>query len=383
MTTEPTETAEPTMPPVPIEAEAGAPPAGLTTAVAAMMRESSIPGLSIAVVDRDRVRFAGGFGLADRQRTRPATASTAYLWFSMTKVVTATTALTLVDNGRLDLDAPAGEYVDCLQVPGRSQPTVRQLLTHTAGLGNPLPVRWAHPADADPPDPGDLLRRLMNRRRAYRYPVGDSARYSNVGYLAIGEVIAAAAGLTFEAAVRQTVLHPLAMNRTGFAVPAGTDTATGYVKAPRIADPLLRRLLPPGVAGERHGSFLPLNPFSVDGPAYGGLVGSVLDAGRFLRLHLRDGDLDGTRVLRPQTARAMRVIDHPGRPFDHGIGWFRRPDSGSGTGRRNYVEHFGTGAGFWNVMRLYPDQGVGIVVMTNGTRSYNFEPLFGLLSTRG
>jgi len=47
------------------------------------------------------------------------------------------------------------------------------------------------------------------------------------------------------------------------------------------------------------------------------------------------------------------------------------------------VEHFGTGAGFWNVVRLYPDQGVGIVVMTNSTRSYDFEPMFGLLAAQG
>jgi hypothetical protein len=47
------------------------------------------------------------------------------------------------------------------------------------------------------------------------------------------------------------------------------------------------------------------------------------------------------------------------------------------------VEHFGTGAGFWNVMRLYPDDGVGIVVMSNSTHSYDFEPLFGLLAAQG
>ena len=360
-----------------------APPSAVTAAVVEMMRANSIPGLSIAVVDRDRVQFAGGFGLADRESNRPATASTAYLWFSMTKIVTATAALRLVDDGRLDLAAPAAEYVDDLRAPGSNQPTVQQLLTHTAGLGNPLPIRWAHRADAEPPEPRDLLRHLMHRPRAYRYPVGEAARYSNVGYLAVGEVIAAAAGMPFETYVQQTVLRPLAMNRTGFVAPAGADTATGYVRAPRIADPVLRRMLPPGVAGERHGSFLSLNPFYVDGPAYGGLVGGVLDAGRLLRLHLRDGELDGTRVLRPQTARAMRVIDHPGSPFDHGIGWFRRPGRGKYAGRGNHVEHFGTGAGFWNVVRLYPDQGVGIVVMTNSTRSYDFEPMFGLLAAQG
>jgi len=357
----------------------GEPPAGVPAAVAAMMRESGIPGLSIAVVDRDRVRFAAGYGVADRERTAPATASTAYLWFSMTKIVTATAALTLADDGRLDLDAPAPEYVDCLRAPGGRRPTVRQLLTHTAGLGNPLPIRWAHAAQGTAPEPGDLLYRLMHRRRAYRYPVGGLARYSNVGFLAVGEVIAAAAGMPFETYVRQAILQPLALHRTGFGYPRD-DRATGYLHAPRIMDPLLRRLLPDGVAGRRDGSYLPLNPFYVDGPAYGGLVGDVLDAGRFLRLHLRDGDLDGTRVLRPQTIRAMRVIDHPGRPFDHGIGWFRRPAKGTDPGRGNYVEHFGTGAGFWNVMRLYPDQGVGIVVMSNSTRSYDFEPLFRMLA---
>jgi CubicO group peptidase (beta-lactamase class C family) len=119
-----------------------------------------------------------------------------------------------------------------------------------------------------------------------------------------------------------------------------------------------------------------LNPFAVDGPAYGGLIGNVLDAGRFLRMHLRDGELDGNRILAPATARRMRIVDRPGKPFDHAIGWFRRPGRGAG----QWVEHFGAGAGFWNVMRLYPDRGVGFVVMSNSTRTYDFEPLFALLS---
>jgi CubicO group peptidase (beta-lactamase class C family) len=272
---------------------AGAPPAGVTDAIHTMMRTSNIPGLSLAVVNPGGLLFAGGYGLANRVTHAPAVASTAYLWFSMTKIVTATAALRLADEGRLDLSAPAGAYVDYLRAPGNTQPTVRQLLNHTAGLGNPLPIRWAHPAGAPAPDPEALLRRLMGRRRAYRFPVGESARYSNVGYLAAGQIIAAAAGMPFEAYVRECVLRPLAMERTGFGPPAGPDPATGYLKAPRIADPLVRRLLPGGIAGDRHGRFLALNPFAVDGPAYGGLTGDVLDAGRFLRMHLRDGELDG------------------------------------------------------------------------------------------
>ena len=170
----------------------------------------------------------------------------------------------------------------------------------------------------------------MERRHAYRYPVGKSARYSNVGYLALGQVITAAARMPFEAYVEQSVLRPVGMDHTGFTYSAAADRATGYVKAPRVADPVLRRLLPHGVVGNRHGPYLALNPFYVDGPAYGGLVGNVMDAGRFLRMHLRDGEIDGHRILDPRTARSMRSIVHPGKPFNHGTGWFRRPTKSPG-----------------------------------------------------
>ncbi|WP_224049505.1 serine hydrolase domain-containing protein [Arthrobacter sp. NicSoilB4] len=354
---------------------AGTPPRGLTSAVTRMMSRGSVPGLSLAVVNRDSVLFAAGYGFADLAANTTAAASTSYLWFSMSKIVTATAAMRLVDEGRLDLSAPAGSYVDYLRAPGTTTPNVGQLLNHTAGFGNPLPLRWVHAADADPPDPGALLRRLMGRRRAYRYPAGQSASYSNVGYLAAGQVIAAASGQPFEGYVRESVLRAAGMEHTGFRYQDGAAKATGYIRAPRIADPLLRALLPRGVAGDRHGPYLSLNPFYVDGPAYGGLVGDVLDAARFLRLHLRDGEIDGTRVLSPESARRMRTIDQAGKPFDHGTGWFRRPTKTP----QQWVEHFGAGAGFWNVMRLYPDRGLGVVVMSNSTRMYDFEPLFALL----
>ena len=356
---------------------AGEPPSGVTAAVTSMMTRGRVPGLSVAVVDSDRVVFAAGYGLADRAANTPATASTSYLWFSMSKIATATSALRLVDQGRLDLKAPACEYVDYLRAPGTTTPNVGQLLNHTAGFGNPLPIRWVHPVDAEPPDPEALLRRLMGRRRAYRYPAGQRARYSNVGYLAAGQVIAAAGGTPFEDYVRESVLRAAGMEHTAFRYRDGADKATGYVRAPRFADPALRSLLPGGIAGERHGPYLSLNPFYVDGPAYGGLVGDVVDAGKFLRMHLRDGDIDGTRVLSPASARRMRTIDQAGKPFDHGTGWFRRPTRAAG----QWVEHFGAGAGFWNVMRLYPGRGLGIVVMSNGTSMYDFEPLFALLAS--
>lgn len=354
----------------------GIPASDVRTAVTTMMRASGVPGLSLAVVSRDKVLLTGGYGLADRTTSRAASSSTAYLWFSMTKVVTATAAVRLADEGRLDLAAPVGDYVDYLRAPGPRQPTVEQLMTHTAGLSNPLPIRWAHPAEAERPDPAVLLRRVMRGGRIYRYPIGTSARYSNVGYLALGQIIAAATGMPFEAYVQHSVLQPVGMTATGFTYTSGADPAVGYVKTPGIVDPLLQALLPPGIVGTRHGRYRALKPFYVDGPAYGGVVGNVLDAARFLRMHLGDGEIDGHRILDPQSARRMRSIDHLGKPFAHGIGWFRRPS----TSPETWVEHFGTGVGFWNLLRLYPDRGLGVAIMTNSTTGYDFEPLLTILS---
>jgi CubicO group peptidase (beta-lactamase class C family) len=121
----------------------------------------------------------------------------------------------------------------------------------------------------------------------------------------------------------------------------------------------------------------PCARFRVAGAGYGGLIGTAPDAARLLRLHLADGSIDGTRVLAPATARAMRTITTPGRPFDLGLGWFRRPADRHA--RPGFVEHWGTGGGYWNAMRLYPDRGLGIVVMANTTHRYDHHRLMTAL----
>lgn len=338
---------------------------------AEMMRGGHVPGLVMAIVARDRVLHLAAHGLADVAAGRPVVPATDFLWFSMTKIVTATAALRMADESTLDLDAPVDRYVPHLRTRRTRQPLVRQLLDHTAGLANPAPIRWVHPAGSPGPDPAEFLARLLARRSAAPREPGRQARYSNLGYLMLAQVIAAAAGGPFEDHIVRSVLGPAGMHRTGFAYRPGADRAIGYVRAPLPAGALLRAVLPRGIVGARHGAHVSLRPFLVDGAGYGGLVGAVGDAARFLRLHLRDGEIDGNRIITPATARAMRRITARGDRFDHALGWFRE----RGTDGRDHVEHFGAGAGFWNVMRIYPDRGIGVVLMANTTARYRFEPL--------
>ena len=347
--------------------------------ISTLMDRHRVPGLSVAVTDANGELHSEGFGLRDLAGQRAATPRTSYLWFSMSKIATATAALRLSDEGRLDLDAPVRDLVPTFRAAKGRPARIRQLLDHTAGASSPLPLRWVLPTDRAPSEGPAATAALMARHGRQRRAAGGAARYSNVGYLVLAEAIAQASGLTFEDYVRTAVLEPAGMSASGYLRPDTADDAIGYVRAPRALSPVLRAALPRGIVGSRQGDFLALESFRVTGSGYGGLVGPVTDAARLVRLHLADGVIDGNRVLRSETARRMRDVRSPGRPFDLGLGWFRRVEDRDA--RPAFVEHWGTGGGFWNAMRMYPDLDLGIVVMANTTRPYEHHVLMEALRT--
>ncbi len=129
--------------------------------------------------------------------------------------------------------------------------------------------------------------------------------------------------------------------------------------------PLYRLLLPAGIVAGNQGRFLAFHRFCVDGPAYGGLVGSVRDAARFLAVHLGGGSAGDVRLLSPDAVAAMQTIQATGRRMDVGFGWFRRDADPPGAPR--HLEHLGGGGGFFNMMRIQPARGTGVVAMGNAT----------------
>ena len=114
------------------------------------------------------------------------------------------------------------------------------------------------------------------------------------------------------------------------------------------------------------------NPFLVNGAAYGGLAGGVDEAIRFVLLHLNGGRIDDARLLSPESVAMMQRITPREGKRDFGLGWFRPHEAGQR--RPAFVEHLGGGAGFWNVMRIYPEESLGMVMMGNTTR-YDHESL--------
>jgi len=343
-----------------------------------LMERHHVPGLALAVTGAQRLLFVETFGQRDVERRWPVTPETRIPWFSMSKIVTATAAMRLTGTGQLDLDAPVDALVPGFRTASGDRPAVRQLLNHTSGAPNPLPLRWVLPGDASDDDARAFAAGILARHGRPKRPAGGPARYSNLGYLVLAQAIERVTGERFEEHVRRAVLEPAGMSCTGYS-PAGGEPATGYVRLPPPLGLLLRAVLPAGIVGDRHGEQIALRPFRVAGSGYGGLFGSAADAARLLRLHLADGVIDGHRVLSAEAVRSMRAIVTPGAPFDLGLGWFR--PAADRTATPPFVEHWGTGLGFWNAMRLYPGLGLGIVVMANTTRPYDHARLMDAVVT--
>ena len=311
-----------------------------------------MPGVALVIVGPEGVRARAGTGLADIPASTPMGPDLAAPWFSMTKIATATTAMALAERGELDLDAPVATIApatgELLPRDQADRITPRHLLQHSAGIANPIPVKWIHPVEVPGPDPETFLTDLLHMHPKLRFEPGARSSYSNLGTLLLGSAIAHVTGDPFPAVLEREVLTPVGMHATGFAYPDGVGAATGY--HPRWSP--MRAMLPRWVMGEPAGRWVGFRRFLLDGSAYGGLVGTADDAARFLRMHLCDGELDGARIISAEAAAEMRDIRMRGKRFDLGLGWFRPAD------RRDadppFVEHLGGGAGFFNVMRLYP-----------------------------
>ena len=334
---------------------------------------AKVPGVSAALVVDDRVAWCGAAGLSDLATATPARASTVYLWFSMTKMVTATAVVQLAERGALDLDEPVTDFVPEFPRSDRAV-TVRHLLSHSSGLANPIPVRWVRPAGRPPPDPHEFTLGLLARHQTLRGHPGARARYSNLGYIVLGEVIAAASGIPYVDYVRRELLAPLGMARTDFVYRPEMEAgaATGYQLRRSPLTPLYRLMLPRGIVGPSEGRFVSFERFVVYGSPYGGLIGPVDDAGRLLALHVSGGRVGDGAILSEEGVRAMQEITATGRRMSVGLGWFRYRSAAEEVPR--FLEHLGGGGAFFSMMRIYPDEGLGVVVMGNAT-GYDREPI--------
>jgi len=300
-------------------------------------------GAVAVVADHGAVVYRGVFGHADLQGRHPLREDAIFRIYSMTKPVTSVAALMLVEEGRLQLDAPVATYLPAFAglqrvaggsvespvlVPVQRPLTVRHLLTHTAGFatgGDDIRVASGLLQAQAPEDATDLA---GYADRVARAPLasepGTRFRYDGVNTEVLARVIEVASGQPFETFLRTRIFAPLALRDTGFEVPAA-QRARVMVLTTRTADG--RRVLADTPSAREPGTRLRAYTSGA-----GGLYSTAADYLRFARMLAEDGALDGVRLLREDTVATMMSDQLAG--FDPPV---PAPEPGEGFGLGGYV----------------------------------------------
>jgi D-alanyl-D-alanine carboxypeptidase len=319
------------------------------------------PGIQyIAVSATETLReFTGG--LADFHRQAPVTPATTMMAYSMSKTVTAIAVLQLIEAGRIGLDDSVDRYVDAL--PYGAAVTIRHLLSHTSGIPNPIPLRWVHPASAhDAFDEGAALAAVIGAHPKLASAPGSRYRYSNIGYWLLGKVVERVTGGPFTTYVDAHILRPLSLspNDLGYTVVDPSRHATGYLEKYSAFNLMKGFLIDKELIGRYSGPWLEIRTHYLNGPAFGGLVGTARAFARLLQDQLQDDSvLVGEKALGLLYSTGATTN---GAPLPMTLGWH----TGELNGTYYYFKE-GGGGGFHSMMRLYPDKDLGTVVIANAT----------------
>jgi dipeptidyl aminopeptidase/acylaminoacyl peptidase len=315
-----------------------------------------LPGATLGILRGDELVEAA-YGVLNVDTGVETTTTSVFQIGSISKVWTATVVQQLVDEGKLELDAPITDVLPELVLadPGTTaKVTMRHLLTHTSGIDGDV---FTDTGRGD-----DCLEKYVHGLRdvAQNHPLGATWAYCNSGYVIAGRVIEKLTGGTWDAAIRERIITPLGLHRTGTLPEEALlhRTAAGHNAGPSVAPvwTLPRALGPAGL-----------------------ITSTVADLLGFARLHLNGGvGPDGTRLLSEDGAAAM-AAEQVELPEKHtlgdswGLGWIR-----FGWDGRRLIGHDGNTIGQSAFLRLLPEQGLAVTLLTNGEGARDlYQDLFG------
>ncbi len=318
----------------------------LRARIAEVLARERVPGVAIALVDRDGPQWIGGVGIADTETRAPVTGDTVFRVASITKAIVGLGVMRLVEQRRLALDRPIAETLRDVPIDNAwdavAPVTLAELLEHTAGLDDMRPNEVF--VDDDAMTPAAALAKNP-RSRTIRWRPGSRPAYSNVGYGLAGRAIEIATGEPFDAWLRREVLLPLGMREADF---RRTDA--------------LRAQLATGYHGDTRMEFRPI----AHRPA-GALLASASELARLVQFWLRRGD-GFPAIVSPAGLDRIEhtgTLPYAGTDTDYGLGNYG--DVSPGFRSRG---HDGGLPGFVSTLRYFPELGVGFVLLFNATHSF-------------
>lgn len=324
------------------------------------VQNGKTPSVQYIFFNKDRVLYSYQAGYANLKDRLKVDGNTTFQAYSVTKTFTALGILQLAEKGLVDLDKPAAHYLPAGPVVSRDI-TVRQLLTHTAGLANPLPISWVHWAvEHDSFDRDNFFTPILARQKLKSKP-GSKFRYSNLGYFILGQLIEAVSGVPYEQYITENILENLALDpgELSFTIPHSALHAKGYHNKHSISMLLLGFMLDKKkYMGPATGKWKPFVENYVNGAAYGGLIGTASGFVKYGQALLGDQE-----NLLSKPSKLLLFTENKlanGKASGMCMAWFTGQLNG-----RDYIMHAGGGGGYYCELRLYPELNAGSFVVFN------------------
>jgi CubicO group peptidase (beta-lactamase class C family) len=308
-----------------------------------VMAEKNVPSVSVAVAKNGKIIWEEGFGWADREKRIRATPETMYSLASISKPFTATALMRLVEQGKIDLDKPANDYLGSSKLTGlaadASAATMRRVLSHTAGL--PYHYHFFYNNESDGPPSMDES--IAHYGLIVNHP-GEAYEYSNLGYGIIDYIISRVSGREFDDYMRTEVFLPLGLTHTSVDIGPGLES----------------------YAAQRYDfQQRPIPFYTFDHRGGSSIYASAHDLLRFAMFHLKDHLPDQQAILKDSTIDQMHqpltppVPDQPG--LGYGLGWITKSDDHG----YKVVYHTGGMPGVSTAFVLFPREDLAAVVLTN------------------
>ena len=314
----------------------------LEQAIDRTMRVQGLPVVAIALVDDQDVVWSRGFGIVDSASHRVAGPETVFRVGSVSKLFTDVAIMQLVEQGKLDLDAPITRYLPDFHPhnPYDRPITLRQLMSHRSGLVREPPVGSYFDSTSPP-----LARTIASlNQTTLVYPPETHTKYSNAAIATVGYVLERVSGRPFAEALATAVLQPLGMTASGFE-----------------PTPALTRDLAPAMMWTLDGRRFAAPSFQLGIAPAGSMYTTVTDLARFMSALFANGRGQNGQLLKPETIAQMWTpqFARPGDREGYGLG-FR---IGTLDGHRT-IGHDGAIYGFATTLATLPDERLGVIVVT-------------------
>jgi CubicO group peptidase (beta-lactamase class C family) len=315
------------------------------------LQKDDIAGAVVVVVKDGQVLFAKGYGFSDMNHRKSVRVDdTLFRPGSISKTFTWTAVMQLVEQGKIDLDRDVNEYLDFrIPAPFGKPVTMRDLMTHTPGWQESIKELFVANASELYP----LDRYLKKRLPKQIFPPGTTPAYSNYGAALAGYIVSRLSGLPFDEYVDRNILQPLGMAHSTFRQPLPENLkalmSEGYDKA---SDPA--------------------KPFEfVEAYPAGSMSVSGADMAKYMIAHLQNGEYNGVRILKPETAQLMHSRAFGLAPEMNGMayGFFEETRNG-----HRIIGHGGDTQWFHSDMHLMPDQDLGFFVSYNSAGKGEASP---------